>query len=158
MGKDFIIKGIKSVKFLNKNGNEIPDSRDVEPILQETKLDIPIMDLVLHHTVIPYEWMGKEPFVKYGYFGGSSLCESWFWREDKLKKAPEVDLWKMYGLCNEYWHHEYEYWDSKHEKEFRDYRRSKGEDLNNWNLDSSSFDICDNHPINLRIFGDRNEK
>lgn len=73
-------------------------------------------------------WGHKEPFCKYGY-AYSGICDGWEWYEDKLKTAPELDLWKMYGLANEYWHNQYNYWYDREVKNFRDYRRSKGEDL-----------------------------
>lgn len=156
MEKDFVIKGIESIKFLDKDGNELKDLRDREPILKKTKLDNSIIDLILHHTTVPLEWTNEELFCKYGYayFG---IGDGWEWHEDKLKEAPEIDLWKIYGLCNEYWCNQYNFWYNKEVKKFRDYKRSKGEDLNVLKLTSGSFNICDNDSIKLRIFADKQE-
>jgi len=127
--KKFAIKEITSIKFIDiTTGEEIVDMRDKEPILQETNINLPILDLILHHTTVPFDWCNEELFTKYGYafFG---ICDGWNWYEDKLRAAPEIDLWKIYGLCNEYWCNQYEYWYDREVKEFRDYKRSKGEDL-----------------------------
>jgi hypothetical protein len=154
--KNFVITGIKGIKFYNKDGSELVDIRDKEPVERKMELNIPIIDLILHHTVVPLEWCNEELFCKYGYayFG---IADGWRWYEEELKTAPEIDLWKMYGLCNEYWHIFYDYLHSKKEKEFRDYRRSKGEDLNSFEVSNFNIDDYDTKPMKLRIYGDRNE-
>lgn len=125
---NFKIKEITSIKLVDKKGNEIQDIRDKVPILKETKIRLPIMELILIHTIVPLEWANKEPFCKYGYLY-CGICDIWSWDEEKLKFAPEIELWKMYGLCQEYWCNKYEYWYNKEVKEFRNYRRKNGEDL-----------------------------
>lgn len=48
-------------------------------------------------------------FAKYGYtYGG--ICEGFQWKEDKLKEAPEIDLWQMIGIASRYWETSYKRW------------------------------------------------
>jgi len=48
-------------------------------------------------------------FGKYGYtFTG--ICDGWWWLEDRLKDAPEKDLWQMLAIASTYWMLNYEKW------------------------------------------------
>jgi hypothetical protein len=95
--KNFVITGIKGIKFYNKDGSELVDIRDKEPVERKMELNIPIIDLILHHTVVPLEWCNEELFCKYGYayFG---IADGWRWYEEDLKQHPKL----IYGKCMVY--------------------------------------------------------
>lgn len=69
--------------------------------------DQPLWKFVLKNIVPP---LGVEltfpVFAKYGYTY-SGICDGFQWKEDKLKEAPEIDLWQMIGISSRYWEVQY---------------------------------------------------
>ena len=48
-------------------------------------------------------------FGKYGYTY-TGICDGWQWLKDRLKDAPEKDLWQMLAIASTYWMLNYEKW------------------------------------------------
>ena len=126
---NFSIKGIADIKFFNiTTGEEIKDSRDIEPIERKFNPDTHILDLV--KSVSPSYEICNHPLIrKYGYDTFGSICEAWYWN-DNLSEVSEQDLWKIYALIQASWLSKYEYWYHKEQYEFRKYKREQKEDNN----------------------------
>ena len=125
--KKFGIKSVVSVKFIDKDtGEEVKDTRDMQPEYEEYSKNTDIVELLINST-IPLEWMYDEFFNQFGHDESQPLYDKWVWEREKIKNATKEDLWKAYGLISGYWLNEYKYWLSREEYEFRQYRREKGE-------------------------------
>lgn len=123
---EFEIKEIKSLKFCDKNGEPLIDSRDKEPV--ERKFDISENPLdILRKCTVPYEYWNNELFTQYGRGVSWSSYDKWEWDSKKLDRILAKDLWKMIALCEAHWRNKYQYWYDKQVKEFRDYKREKGD-------------------------------
>ena len=121
---EFVIKEITSLKFCDGRGNPLIDSRDEEPV--EGKFnELEESVAILKKTTVPFEYWNNKLFTRYGY-GVNDIDDKWVWTAE-LSNAEEEHIWKMIALCEAYWRNKYEYWYRKEVKQFRDYKREKGD-------------------------------
>lgn len=75
---------------------------------------------LLKTTVPPYLYACDKncPAYKLGYFT-SGPYQKWIWIDEKLNETDELTLWKIYGLCQNYWFDMYESIADKCEKKLR---------------------------------------
>ena len=117
----FAIKQVYSIRFLDKDGNEIPDIRDVQPVQRKFSPNTPILDLV--KSVYPSYELSNHPLIdRYGYGTFGSVCEKWYWN-DNLSEVSDGELWKIFALIQADWLSKYEYWYNNEVYEFRKYKR-----------------------------------
>lgn len=121
---EFKITGIKGLKFYNKDGTPLIDSRDAEPVEKKFNSNKDVVTLLKNATV-PYEYWNDERFTKYGY-GASGISDYWQWKPS-LNNAEEYELWRMLAICEGHYRNQYEYWYRKEVKNHRDYMREKGD-------------------------------
>ena len=83
---------------------------EVDPI-KEIDIHTPAMELLKRFCVPPLgaEYNFPDLFGKYGRpcTIAGAYC-GWYWAEDKLAKAEEVELWKMIAIASLYWEKFYE--------------------------------------------------
>lgn len=120
--KKFGIKEVIDIRFYNATtGEEVLDTRDIEPVKEEFNPNIPIIDLV--KSVSPGYDICNHPLIrKYGYDTFGSIYERWYWN-DNLSEASEEELWKIYALINTSSLVNYYYWYRKEVYEFRKYKK-----------------------------------
>ena len=78
--------------------------------------DIPLWEFVKKKITPP---LGVETmfdvFAKYGHtYGG--ICDGFYWNEEALRSAPEIDLWKMIAISERCWETQYERWYYREQK------------------------------------------
>lgn len=78
---------------------------------------VPLWQFVKEKIVPP---LGVEStfdvFAKYGSTYSNGMCEYFYWNEEALKSAPEIDLWKMIAISERYWATCYEEWYNEEQK------------------------------------------
>lgn len=90
-------------------------SKNIEKVCEEIKKPIDCFNIkeMIINTTVPFEWADNiHPINQLGYFY-FGIADGFKFNEEKVNKADELFLWKLYGLIQNYWLIHYIEWEKE---------------------------------------------